>query len=135
MQSMGDKFTCSQIWGYWCSLPSLTQSRKRGDRDEGSKRAASNQQRLDRYKKAKDEATSLLADMGLEAAAVSADTWRSILKRIGTMLAASVFVTSVPQSLMELPVVQGHDSKQTMWERVMHYNPKGILHEDSSVGR
>ena len=57
--------------------------------------------------------------MGLETAAVGADTWRSILKKVGTMLAASVFVAAVPQPLMELPVVQGHDSKQTMWERVM----------------
>lgn len=119
MQSMGDKFTCSHIWDYWCSLPSLTEPRKRGARNEGSKRAASNIQRLDRYKIAKEEATSLLKDMGLETAAVGVDTWRSILKRIGTMLAASVFITENPQPLMELPVVEGHDSKQAMWERVM----------------
>ena len=119
MQSMGDKFTCSEIWDYWCSLPALTPVRRRGERDEGSKRAAFNMQRLEKYKAAKEEASSLLKDMGLETAAVSAETWRTILKRIGTMLAASVFVTAVPQPLMELPAVEGHDSKQAMWERVM----------------
>ena len=96
-QSMGDKFTCSQIWDYWCGLPALTAARRRGERDEGSERAASNQLRLERYKMAKEEATSLLPDMGLETAAVSADTWRSILKRIGAMLAASVFIAEVAQ--------------------------------------
>ena len=35
------------------------------------------------------------------------------------MLAASVFITEVPQPLMELPIVEGHDSKQAVWERVM----------------
>ena len=44
--------------------------------------------------------------------------WRAVLKRLGAFLGTSVFITHTPVAVMELPVVQGHDSKAAMWERV-----------------
>ena len=115
--SMGERRSCRDLWDYWCSLPVLVPPRRRGARVEGSKRATSNALRANQYVEAKNKAKSLIAELGIEGPLTKAD-WRAVLKRLGAFLGASVFITHTPVAVMELPVMQGHDSKAAMWERV-----------------
>lgn len=118
IKAYGHKYTLKKLWALWNEMPMLNKPHRRGDRSSSEKLRASSNLRLENYQQAKDKVELYYKNLGLPIP--KGDLYRQTLKMIGTMIAASAYISHTPQVIMELPVVTTADSPDRLRERVIY---------------
>jgi hypothetical protein len=98
----GSNYTAKELWDVWMNMPLVQNHIVRGDRVPLRKK------KMEDYLQQKAATRDLLDHFGLPQPKTKSE-WRIILKQVGRFLAAKTFLSRTPQTIMELPVQEGHD--------------------------